>query len=447
MALCLLRRLSAACGIFLAAAAAVLPLPAFAVEPERVSPGPRLIVPEGNDPHRALLSQCIGCHPDGVPTFWLLIPGVVDGGRPVTTTRVNGSPAPQAPGGGDGGNPHDAMECAKCHKRPVAFGKVTGGERELVKAGGDLSDFCLTCHADTMNDHFPRSNLPGGKTTCLTCHKVHGASAVPPALRDDYYTFIKDARDLNPHGGDPFCMSCHSVSPNSGDIEFYHGEDYDKLCVRCHAGLDHHPSNRAVTKDTWKMEFLKYPLSKGKLACVSCHDPHGGKENADGGHQYSLRGAPYKKLTDFCFKCHEEKAWGKLNAHDQMASGGIILRKACVFCHVDVPDTSSAPPSKPEDFQGSLTDICLQCHQNTPHPEVDHLVSLKSGMAENLDSFAKRRDVLLPLDFDRSITCVTCHNPHEKGLVKGPAAVGADERARLRLTTFNEICTPCHGRH
>lgn len=83
MVSCPLRLLSAACGIFLAAAA-LLPFPAFASEPGRELSGPRLIVPEGNDPHRALLSQCIGCHPDGVPTFWLLIPGIVDGGRPVT---------------------------------------------------------------------------------------------------------------------------------------------------------------------------------------------------------------------------------------------------------------------------------------------------------------------------------------------------------------------------
>ena len=61
--------------------------------------------------------------------------------------------------------------------------------------------------------------------------------------------------------------------------------------------------------------------------------------------------------------------------------------------------------------------------------------------------YEERRLVSLPLDGDSSLTCVTCHNPHERGLLKGPAGVGADEEKRLRLATFNEICTPCHGRH
>jgi formate-dependent nitrite reductase cytochrome c552 subunit len=54
--------------------------------------------------------------------------------------------------------------------------------------------------------------------------------------------------------------------------------------------------------------------------------------------------------------------------------------------------------------------------------------------------------VSLPLEGENVITCVTCHNPHERGLLKGPAGVGADEENRLRMATFNEICSPCHGR-
>jgi hypothetical protein len=57
------------------------------------------------------------------------------------------------------------------------------------------------------------------------------------------------------------------------------------------------------------------------------------------------------------------------------------------------------------------------------------------------------RLVILPLDANNTITCVTCPNPHERGVLRGPAGIGADEEKRLRLATYNEICAPCHGRH
>jgi hypothetical protein len=81
-----------------------------------------------------------------------------------------------------------------------------------------------------------------------------------------------------------------------------------------------------------------------------------------------------------------------------------------------------------------------------PHPQVEHLKPLLPGMRVNLKEYEELRQVRLPLD-DGAVTCVTCHNPHERGLLKGGAGIGADEEKRLRLTTYNEQCTPCHGRH
>ena len=68
-------------------------------------------------------------------------------------------------------------------------------------------------------------------------------------------------------------------------------------------------------------------------------------------------------------------------------------------------------------------------------------------MVRTLREFEERRMVRLPLEEDDRVTCVTCHNPHERGLLKGPAGIGADEDKRLRMATYNEQCTACHGRH
>ena len=80
-----------------------------------------------------------------------------------------------------------------------------------------------------------------------------------------------------------------------------------------------------------------------------------------------------------------------------------------------------------------------------PHPSAkDHNKPLSKVMRENLREYEERRKVRLPLEEESRVTCVTCHNPHERGLLKGAAGIGADEDKRLRLTTYNEQCTPCH---
>jgi hypothetical protein len=109
-----------------------------------------------------------------------------------------------------------------------------------------------------------------------------------------------------------------------------------------------------------------------------------------------------------------------------------------------VPSTSS--PGVDLRYTDTLTALCISCHQMGPHPTQDHLVPMTKAMLEDLRIFEEQRMVRLPLDEER-VTCVTCHNPHERGLLKGPAGIGADEEKRMRLTTFNEQCTPCHGRH
>jgi hypothetical protein len=55
----------------------------------------------------------------------------------------------------------------------------------------------------------------------------------------------------------------------------------------------------------------------------------------------------------------------------------------------------------------------------------------------------------IPLDETGRITCSSCHNPHEKGLLPGgnPRAVGADAKQatnhRLRIPQ-GSMCVACH---
>ncbi len=404
---------------------------------------PVIVVPEGNDPHRVLVNSCASCHPKDIPSFWLIM-----------FPRGKGLPqapsvAAREPGKETFANPHDRMKCEECHKNRVSFEATLGGERELVNQDGDMSDFCRRCHQETVKKHFPRGNVPTGAVTCLACHRAHRPTAVSPALREDYYTFIRETTELNPHGGNLYCLACHTTKPLAGETpEYLFGpKNLDRLCQRCHADVDHHVIGKTSSPTTWRMDFLNYPLSEGRIGCLTCHTPHPGEAKVEGESGFFLRGEPYPRMIDFCQKCHEEKNLGRLNPHDQMTPTGEIIERSCLFCHVKVPDMARPRAVRAEDFNDTLTSICTKCHEPFPHPDIDHILQPGEEMAASIKAYEGRRDVVLPLDFDGRITCVTCHNPHEKGLMTGPDAVGADEVKKLRLTTTNEICTPCHGRH
>ena len=54
---------------------------------------------------------------------------------------------------------------------------------------------------------------------------------------------------------------------------------------------------------------------------------------------------------------------------------------------------------------------------------------------------------ILPLDDEVKITCVTCHNPHEKGVIPldRDSAQGAGELFKQRFSTI--LCKACHDQY
>lgn len=413
-------------------------------------PGRTRIYPSHEEPHAAVAGSCRSCHKEGAQDFWLVILPSGSGARPAAAPPAARPSAPLKEeaagiGGGEGfENSHDALDCAGCHDKPADQLKQGAAAPPRFVSQG-VEAFCRSCHAGVDASHYPRSNVPRSGTTCLNCHRAHGRSLLFPSLRDDFPTVLAESTELNPHGGKIFCLACHPDTPQAGaPVTFRFPGESLRLCQRCHAGVEHHPLGVKSTPATWKMDFARFPLEGEAVTCVTCHKPPECQGVAGRENPRFLRGGPYNAAADFCARCHEDKKFSSLDPHDQIDASGEIYQKKCLYCHVTLP--AAGVPGDSLRFTDTLTALCSSCHQAPPHPQVDHLRPLPQTMRLNLRDYEELRMVRLPLD-DGAVTCVTCHNPHERGLLKGPAGIGADEDKRLRLTTYNEQCTPCHGRH
>ncbi len=72
------------------------------------------------------------------------------------------------------------------------------------------------------------------------------------------------------------------------------------------------------------------------------------------------------------------------------------------------------------------------------------LVKPKKKTLDYMKKVQEEDMVSFPLLNRDRITCSTCHNPHQIGIIaNGPAQAGADKPARLRMPS-GAICFGCH---
>jgi hypothetical protein len=137
----------------------------------------------------------------------------------------------------------------------------------------------------------------------------------------------------NIHFTGKYCSECHERTPvKGGDTYLKYNGDYQLLCNRCHHGLSpgychpldiHSELRRALTIPD------DFPLKDGKFTCNTCHDIYRQcvMRRFD---RYTLRGAPYPRKTDFCYRCHDKKKYPALDAHRQIRAGGALETRMCL---------------------------------------------------------------------------------------------------------------------
>jgi len=243
-----------------------------------------------------------------------------------------------------------------------------------------------------------------------------------------------------------YCTDCHDQIPQeSGDKFLKFNGDFNILC-KCHQPENYvHPVNIEPPQEKKIKIPAEFPLQKGKITCLTCHDIYWQcqKRRAD---QNSLRGRPFPKKSDFCYKCHNKAAYMKLDVHDQLDSKGKIIIEKCLFCHPDKPD-ESRERYKDVKFVGDLAMLCQRCHviRGNHSGNFNHLVKPSAETLARMQAIEKEFGIILPLDENGQLTCSTCHNPHDKGVIRGesPAARGAGSKYRQRLPG-GKLCVECH---
>lgn len=150
-----------------------------------------------------------------------------------------------------------------------------------------------------------------------------------------------------------------------------------------------------------------------------------------------------------------------MNPHEQINDEGDILWGKCVICHTNTPDVNIEKTIKDVSlrFGEDPSDICGRCHVTKPHPAGEatsvegtmtgfvvpnHMVVPTKIIALNMRFALKDIQTMLPVDpKSGKIICSTCHNPHEKGVLRGKADFGADAVFRSRSGNV-DICQSCH---
>jgi hypothetical protein len=268
--------------------------------------------------------------------------------------------------------------------------------------------------------------------------------------------------ETNVHFDERYCTECHHQKPKTGGALHLKFDSYMVTC-RCHgytADTYTHPVERKLSPEKKATIPAGLPLTDDKITCNTCHNmalqctPQDSLRNHN---KAFLRTNPALGRTFLCFQCHEEKQFRMFDPHKQLNESGTINEESCLYCHVTKPDELKATLESRKDGEdtihlvGDLEIICLRCHNEKAgnHPlNKNHRVKPSEKVFKRINWSEKNLWILLPLNDEGIITCITCHNPHERGVIptEKASSAGASEKGRLRKSWGGgSICVACHN--
>lgn len=294
------------------------------------------------------------------------------------------------------------------------------------------------------------------------CHAPAKPLSVASYRVSTHLSFVNPGVTANTdvHYNRYYCTECHLISTENQAVTMRFG-NYTETC-RCHNYTPEtytHPVGIELTPEKMARIPDEFPLDNNTITCATCHvmalqckaDESIRKFNPS-----FLRIRPLPSRTTICYKCHDEAKYKMLDPHRQLDEDGNIVKEKCLYCHRKVPQidrTADVMAAQLIDLVaplGELDALCYRCHykQIKLHPiNADHMKKPSLRIAAVMKRSERLLGIFMPLNENGSITCITCHNPHEIGVLKrgAPEAAGAGERGRLRVTKEGDrICLACH---
>jgi hypothetical protein len=155
---------------------------------------------------------------------------------------------------------------------------------------------------------------------------------------------------------------------------------------------------------------------------------------------------PYVPQQNVCSNCHKKNGYRIFDPHVQLNSAGSVMKEKCLYCHKSKPDVSMASFNDVE-LIDDLKFICQRCHGSfTKHPAgISHFVQPSKKIYRRMVEMRIAYEIIMPLDYDGKLTCITCHNPHEKGVIPDYRASAKGSGGQFRHRLPNILCQSCHG--
>jgi predicted CXXCH cytochrome family protein len=229
-------------------------------------------------------------------------------------------------------------------------------------------------------------------------------------------------------GGKGSCASCHQA-PKDGKIALTQASAKE-LCVSCHADK---PEQIEKAK-------VQHPGAAGD--CTDCHNPHAGKSP----------GFPKPDAVSVCLSCHADQAEQGKKAHLHQP----VFEQGCATCHTphggDNPKLLRAkngntlclechgPDAKPEKVDGAPLVAVFDKKVRLPEDYFGKVVRLplKYGVGHPVDRHpvVDLGDPKQNVNVKKSISCLTCHQPHSSAQ---PDLLVKDQANNMAF------CNSCHA--